>query len=206
MAWVFKSLWDFAAGDWQEGQVYRGFSLVTGFRIRLHSSSSKGPSSWQPPSLPASAGMPVAGRRMRCVPRPATQPHCHAGMAAAPAHQVRPPSDPASATLIYPECGPEVLTRRDAERSPAVSRSHSWEYGKNRACWIQVSFFFANRKMFQFWNWVETRHSSPCSIACLNINFNRSKLHRFFAGYSFKRLLLKLIQPASKVTPLSERS
>lgn len=140
MAWVFKSLWDFAAGDWQEGQVYHGFSLVTSFHIQLHSSSSKGLSSWQPPSLFASAGMPVAGRRMCCIPRPTTQPHCNADMAAAPAHQVRPPSDGASATLIYPGCRPEVLTLRDAEHLRVVSRSHSQEYAKNRACWIQVSF------------------------------------------------------------------
>lgn len=68
------------------------------------------------------------------IPRPATQPRWNTGTAAAPAHQVRPPSDPASATLAYPECGPEVLTLRDAERLRAVSGSQNQEYAKNRAC------------------------------------------------------------------------
>ena len=143
------SLWDFAAGDWQEGQVYRGFSLVTGFHIQLHSSSSKGLSSWQPPSLPAFAGMPVAGRRMCCVPRLAVQPHCHPGTAAAPAHQVRPPSDEASATHIYAERGPELLTPRDAKRYWAVSRSHRQAYAKNKACWIQISLWTEKLSSFE---------------------------------------------------------
>lgn len=77
------------------------------------------------PSLPASAGMPVAARRMCCFPRRATEPHCNAGTAAAPARQVRPPSDTASATLLYPEPGPELLTSGDAERLWAAGTSHS---------------------------------------------------------------------------------
>lgn len=38
-------------------------------------------------------------------PCPVTQPHCNAGTAADPAHQVRPPLDAASLTLIYSQRG-----------------------------------------------------------------------------------------------------
>lgn len=48
-------------------------------------------------------------------PCPIKQPHGNTGTAADPARQVRPPSDAASVTSIYPEWGPGLLTWRDAE-------------------------------------------------------------------------------------------
>lgn len=54
-------------------------------------------------------------QREECAASLIPPPHRNAGMAAALAHQMRPPLDAASATLIYPECGPEVLTLRADE-------------------------------------------------------------------------------------------
>lgn len=85
----------------------------------------------EPPCLCGNA----CGREKNVLhPCPVTQPHCNTGRAADPARQVRPPLDAASDTLIYPECGPAVLTWRGAEHFQAVSRSRNKEYAKNRAC------------------------------------------------------------------------
>lgn len=138
MAWVFKSLWDFAAGDWQEGQVYRGFSLLTSFCIQLHSSSSKGPSSWQPrASLPLreclwqreECAASLAAPRSRIATRARLLlPLIRWGL---PRTQPQPPFFTLS--LVLSSSPREMLSAR-GQRARLIRQ----EYAKKRACRIRA--------------------------------------------------------------------
>lgn len=185
MASVFKSLWNFAAGDWQEGQVYCGFSLVTSFHIQLHSSRSKGPSSWQPPSLLASAGMPVAERRMCCVPVPSCSlQHRHGCWSCSSGEAFL------GCSFQYPYLpwmGAWAFTWRDVEHFKAVGRSRKKNMQKIGLAEIRSSF--AN--IFKFGNWMKSRYCLSCFLVCLD-RFNRNTLQKIFQDKVWKRIFWNL--------------
>lgn len=182
MAWVFKSLWDFAAGDWQEGQVYCGFSLVTSFYIQLHSSSSKGPSSWQPLSLLASAGMPVAGKRMCFIPAPSrSRIATQAGLLILLVRWGLPWMQP-----LIPLFTLNVGLRSLPGEVLSIFRQWADLVTKNtqKIGLAEIRSLFAN--VFKFWNWMKTQHCLSCFLVCLNRDFNRNILHRFLQDAVWK--------------------